>query len=80
MANRDRTLVAPAIPGYGRVVWFAGRPLLITENDYDLGIFNGETCVIIDTGSRLSAPGSTAEATCSRSAPTASRPSDLFTR
>lgn len=36
--------------------WYAGRPLLVTENDYDLGLYNGDTGVIIQTASgRLSA-------------------------
>ena len=39
-----------AIPGYGGGPWFAGRPLLVTENDYGLGVFNGDTGVVIDGG------------------------------
>jgi exodeoxyribonuclease V alpha subunit len=27
--------------------WYAGRPLLVTENDYELGLFNGDTGVIV---------------------------------
>jgi exodeoxyribonuclease V alpha subunit len=27
--------------------WYAGRPLLITENDYELGLYNGDTGVIV---------------------------------
>jgi exodeoxyribonuclease V alpha subunit len=27
--------------------WYAGRPLLITENDYGLGLFNGDTGVVV---------------------------------
>ena len=38
------------IPGYGGGPWFAGRPLLVTENDYGLGVFNGDTGVVIDAG------------------------------
>jgi exodeoxyribonuclease V alpha subunit len=30
--------------------WYAGRPLLVTENDYGLGLYNGDTGVIIATG------------------------------
>lgn len=30
---------------YGR--WYIGRPLLITENDYELKLFNGDTGIII---------------------------------
>jgi len=29
--------------------WYPGRPLLITANDYDLGVYNGDTGVIIRT-------------------------------
>lgn len=39
-----------AIPGYGGSVWYVGRPLLVTENDYGLGVFNGDTGVVIDSG------------------------------
>ena len=39
-----------AIPGYGGGPWFAGRPLLVTENDYGLNVFNGDTGVVVDAG------------------------------
>lgn len=41
-----------ALPGYGggAPAWFAGRPLLVTENDYALGVFNGDTGVVVDVG------------------------------
>lgn len=39
-----------AIPGYGGRAWYPGRPLLVTENDYALGVFNGDTGVVIDEG------------------------------
>jgi len=26
-----------------RATWYAGRPVLVVENDYDLGLFNGDT-------------------------------------
>jgi len=29
--------------------WYAGRPLLVTANDYDLGLYNGDTGVVVDT-------------------------------
>jgi exodeoxyribonuclease V alpha subunit len=28
--------------------WYAGRPLLVTANDYGLGLFNGDTGVVVD--------------------------------
>jgi exodeoxyribonuclease V alpha subunit len=30
--------------------WYAGRPLLVTENDYGLRLYNGDTGVVIATG------------------------------
>ncbi len=27
--------------------WFLGRPLMVTENDYQLGVFNGDSAVIV---------------------------------
>ena len=35
--------------------WYPGRPLLITGNDYDLGLYNGDTGVVVDTGYGLRA-------------------------
>jgi len=35
--------------------WYAGRPILITANDYGLGLFNGDTGVTVQTGERLTA-------------------------
>ena len=29
---------------------YVGRPLLVTENDYELGLYNGDTGVIVRTG------------------------------
>jgi exodeoxyribonuclease V alpha subunit len=39
-----------AIPGYGIGAWYPGRPLLVTENDRTLGVFNGDTGVVVDEG------------------------------
>lgn len=33
--------------------WYAGQPLLVTANDYDAGIFNGDTGVVVNSGGRL---------------------------
>jgi exodeoxyribonuclease V alpha subunit len=30
--------------------WYIGRPLIVTANDYELGLYNGDTGVVIDTG------------------------------
>jgi exodeoxyribonuclease V alpha subunit len=40
--------------------WYAGRPLLVTANDYGLGIYNGDTGVVIvrDDGLRAVIAGS----------------------
>jgi exodeoxyribonuclease V alpha subunit len=29
--------------------WYVGRPLLVTENDYELGLFNGDTGVVVQS-------------------------------
>lgn len=35
--------------------WYVGRPLLVTANDYGLGLFNGDTGVVVRRGDRLRA-------------------------
>lgn len=35
--------------------WYAGRPLLVTANDYGLGLFNGDTGVVVREGDELRA-------------------------
>ncbi|MCJ0901850.1 exodeoxyribonuclease V subunit alpha [Rhodococcus sp. ARC_M6] len=30
--------------------WYPGQPLLVTANDYEVGIYNGDTGVIVDSG------------------------------
>ena len=40
-----------AIDGYaagGR--WYVGRPLLVTENDYGLQLYNGDAGVVVEAG------------------------------
>ncbi len=32
--------------------WYPGRPFIVTGNDYDLGVFNGETGVVLHSGGR----------------------------
>ena len=46
-----------AEPDYSRGAgrWYAGQPLLVTENDYALRLFNGDTGVVVARGERLSA-------------------------
>jgi exodeoxyribonuclease V alpha subunit len=42
--------LAAAVPGYGEDgEWYLGRPVLITANDYELGLYNGDTGVIVNT-------------------------------
>jgi exodeoxyribonuclease V alpha subunit len=39
------------VPGFtADEAWYAGRPLLVTENDYELGLFNGDTGVVVRRG------------------------------
>jgi exodeoxyribonuclease V alpha subunit len=35
--------------------WYAGRPLLITQNDYGLRLFNGDTGVVVRAGAGVTA-------------------------
>jgi exodeoxyribonuclease V alpha subunit len=40
-----------ALPGFATGgAWYVGRPLLVTENDYTLGLYNGDTGVVVATG------------------------------
>ncbi len=42
--------VAAAAGGFGDSLWYPGRPLLVTENDYGLRLFNGDTGVVVAAG------------------------------
>jgi exodeoxyribonuclease V alpha subunit len=44
-AQVERWLAQAGLPAEGE--WYAGRPLLVTENDYGLGLYNGDTGVVI---------------------------------
>lgn len=38
------------------LVWYPGRPVLVTQNDYDIGLFNGDTGIAwpdVDAGGRM---------------------------
>jgi exodeoxyribonuclease V alpha subunit len=49
-AQIERWLSA-AIAGYADGgTWYAGRPLLVTENDYSLKLYNGDTGIVVGTG------------------------------
>ena len=42
--------LAAAVPGFAAGgAWYVGRPLLVTENDYTLGLYNGDTGVVLTT-------------------------------
>ncbi|WP_354698970.1 RecBCD enzyme subunit RecD [Paraconexibacter sp. AEG42_29] len=50
MSSIERWLAA-AVPGFDpRGAWYVGRPLLMTENDYSLKLFNGDTGVVVAAG------------------------------
>jgi exodeoxyribonuclease V alpha subunit len=55
MHHVERWLAAedPAFAAAGE--WYAGRPLLVTENDYGLGLFNGDTGVVVTSDDRVMA-------------------------
>ena len=55
--NRGTQPAPPAVPGFAAEgEWYAGRPLLVTENDYGLRLYNGDTGVVVaSAGGRLSA-------------------------
>jgi exodeoxyribonuclease V alpha subunit len=47
--TRVEEWLAEAIEGYGREgLWYVGRPLLVTANDYQLRLFNGDSGVVVD--------------------------------
>ncbi|MEW6365735.1 MAG: exodeoxyribonuclease V subunit alpha [Acidobacteriota bacterium] len=37
----------------GRSEWYPGRPVMVTENDYNLRLFNGDIGIAIEAGSEL---------------------------
>jgi exodeoxyribonuclease V alpha subunit len=43
----------PELAGEG--AWYAGRPVLVTSNDYSLGLFNGDTGITVATRDDLAA-------------------------
>jgi exodeoxyribonuclease V alpha subunit len=48
--------LSEAIDGYGSDgLWYVGRPLLVTSNDYQLRLFNGDTGVIVNDGGQARA-------------------------
>ena len=70
--------LAASVPGFGADgAWYVGRPLLVTENDYALRLYNGDTGVVVAAGpERLTAvferrgqSSSSAPPACRRSRP-----------
>ena len=52
--------LADAVPEVGEHdEWYPGRPVLVTANDYDTGLYNGDTGVVVATpdGPRVAFPG-----------------------
>jgi exodeoxyribonuclease V alpha subunit len=50
-SNEVERWIAAAVDDYRHDGdWYIGRPLIITENDYELGLYNGDTGVVIDSG------------------------------
>jgi len=46
----ERWLAEDGIEVFGQ--WYVGRPLLVTNNDYALDVYNGETGVVVRQGAR----------------------------
>ena len=46
--SRIEAWLHESVDGYVPHGWYAGRPLLVTENDYALGLFNGDTGVGVE--------------------------------
>ena len=48
-SRRIEEWLGGAIDGYGRDgLWYVGRPLIVTANDYQVRLFNGDTGVVVD--------------------------------
>jgi exodeoxyribonuclease V alpha subunit len=41
------------VPSYRRPQWYPGRPVIITANDYDLDVYNGDIGVVVQDGDHL---------------------------
>jgi len=48
--SRIEGWLAEEIEGFDAAGWYVGRPLLVTENDYGLRLYNGDTGVVVATG------------------------------
>lgn len=74
---RSRPLPGQASEYVGRGLWVPGRPLMITENDRDLELYNGDTGVVIVDPAPDARPGSVLAAFGDPQAPTLVRPGRL---
>ncbi|HEX4902971.1 MAG TPA: exodeoxyribonuclease V subunit alpha [Acidimicrobiales bacterium] len=45
--TRIESWLHASVEGYVPHGWYAGRPLLVTENDHALGLYNGDTGVVV---------------------------------
>ncbi|HWI09479.1 MAG TPA: ATP-binding domain-containing protein, partial [Solirubrobacteraceae bacterium] len=49
--GRIESWLVRAVPGFNPDDrWYVGRPLLVTENDYELRLYNGDTGVVVQSG------------------------------
>ena len=44
---RIETWLAAELAGFGAEQWYVGRPLLVTENDHGIRLYNGDTGVVV---------------------------------
>ena len=55
-SRRVEEWLTEAIDGYASDgLWYVGRPLLVTANDYHLRLFNGDTGVVVDAAGQARA-------------------------
>jgi exodeoxyribonuclease V alpha subunit len=47
---RIETWLAGERAGFGSEQWYVGRPLLVTENDHGIRLYNGDTGVVVTSG------------------------------
>jgi exodeoxyribonuclease V alpha subunit len=53
---RVEAWLAEALDGFAAEQrWYPGRPLLVTENDYGLRLYNGDSGVVVASGDRVAA-------------------------
>ena len=44
---RIETWLGGELPGFNTEPWYVGRPLLVTENDHGIRLYNGDTGVVV---------------------------------